>query len=212
MSTRFRLPTLSALALVLVAAACESPTDPITVRVKNATLEAVGDARQLEATVANSDRLPEWESLNPEIVTVTRAGMAVAVAPGTARVRAKVGSVVSEGNVTVMPRVEVQLTSLTLVTEPSGQPGTRMQLRNVGGRGFFRLEYWQARESAGGEHRRVASWMNDFEAPAGMDVSFNTAGIAVPDWVVIYSREPNSTEYRLTGCLRMDGGTPCPMP
>lgn len=49
-------------------------------------------------------------------------------------------------------------------------------------------------------------------APVGMDVSSSTVGFAQPDWVILYSREPNSTQYRQTACVRVDGGTPCPMP
>ncbi len=211
MHTRLRL-SAPVLALLLFAAACDSPTDPINISMQSVTLEAVGDSKQLEATVTGSDRLPEWESLNPEIVTVTRAGMVTAVAPGTAKVRATIGLQSAEGTVTVLPPVEVQLTSLSVTTEPSGQPRVQMQLRNTGGRGFYKIEFWQMRETPGGEHRRVLSQMNDSEAPVGMDISSAIIGFVRPDWVIVYSRAPNSTEYRMTGCRRVDGGTPCPMP
>jgi hypothetical protein len=200
------------LPLLVALAGCDSPTDPHTLQVQAATIEAIGDALQLEATVQGTDRLPEWESLNPEIVAVTRAGMAVAVAPGTARVRARVGSQVAEGNVTVLPPVDVQLLSLALSADPEGRPRVQMRLRNAGGRGYYKYEYWRMRETEGGEHRRVLSFTNDFDALVGMDISGGSTGFEAPDWVIVYSREPHSTQYRRTGCMRVDGGVPCPVP
>lgn len=93
-------------ALLLIAAVgCdESPTgtgpEP-RISVTDVTLEAVGDAAQLEAVVENSDEAPAWESLQPGVVTVSESGQAVAVAAGTATVRARIGTASGEG--TILP-------------------------------------------------------------------------------------------------------------
>lgn len=207
--------SLFALALVLGATACDSPTeDSIRLTVRSDTLEAVGDAGQMEALVSGSDRLPEWESLSPQVATVTRAGMVTAVAPGTARVRAAIGGRTAEGEVVVLPSAQVQLTSVTRDVDPSGQPRITLALRNAGGRGYYRTEFWQARATAGGEHRVVMRENTDTEAPVGLNVTSSTSlpGVANVDWVIVHSRDAHSTGYRTTGCIRLDGGSPCPLP
>ena len=201
-------PALALLAL----AACDSPTEPLPLFIPAVTLEAVGDAAQLVAGNAG-ESLPRWESLDPAIVTVTPAGMAVAIAEGTATVRARLGSRTSEGTVTVLPPVSVVLADLAPVTAPDGATGLGMRIRNEGGRGYFRLEYWREKTGDETEHQRVLHYLTDSEAPVGMDVghqSFLPTGTA--DWVVAYSREPMATHYVMTGCVRLDGGAPCPMP
>lgn len=207
------LQALTALAL-LAAAGCESPTDPVRLSVNKVTLEAVGDVQQLTANVIGTTQLPEWESENPQVATVTRAGMVTAVGPGTTLVRARIGSQMAQGTVTVLPRVDVQLLSLSRGPDPTGVTTISMQLRNAGGRGFYRVEHWQMRETEDSDHRPVMRQLTDSEAPVGMDymASISLPGMDDVDWVVVYSREPTTLEYRRTGCLRLDGGSECPAP
>lgn len=199
------------LMIAVAAAACDSPTEP-ALGVPPVTLEAVGDAVQLEADGAGDD-LPRWESLDPDIVTVTPAGMAVAVAEGTATVRARLGSRTAEGQVTVMPPVEVVISDLHVVTEGDLE-GMSMRLANMGGRGFYRLEFWGERSDGEVEHRIIQrSGIPDYPAEVGLDVVYqNLALPEIADWVIVYSREPLSLGYELTGCVRLDGGSPCPLP
>lgn len=212
MSHRRTLRWMPALALLALAAACESPTEPLSLFVPAVTLEAVGDAAQLVAGNAE-ESLPHWESLDPAVVTVTPAGMAVAVAEGTATVRAKLGSRTAEGTVTVLPPVTVVLTDLAVVTAPDGATGMGMRVRNEGGRGYFRLEYWRQKTGDETVHKRILHYLTDSEAPVGLDIGHQSfLGAETADWVVAYSREPMSTHYVMTGCVRLDGGTPCPMP
>lgn len=198
--------------LVGLAAACESPTE-LPLVVPTSTLEAVGDAMQLTAHNADGG-LPLWESLDTTVVTVTPAGMAVAVAPGTAAVRARLGSRTAEGTVVVMEPVEILISDLDVVVDSLGQfLGMKMRLKNAGGRGFFRVDYWRERGQGEAEHTRVLHMTTDLEALVGMDVQSSNYLMSDPaDWVVAYSREPNSLGYVMTSCVRLDGGTPCPMP
>ena len=211
-----RLPLLALSLVLMIGSACDSSTepDPIRLAVADDTLEAVGDVKQMESTVTGTDELPEWVSLHPEIATITRAGTITAVAPGTATVRASVGGRTAEAEVTVLPLVDVQLESVTSTIDQSGTPEIILELRNAGGRGFYRVDMWKERASAGQDHQIVLRDFNDRPAPVEMDISFSTVHPAMDevDWVVIYSRTPNSVDYRVTGCIRVDGGTPCPIP
>lgn len=211
MYTPARFRFMTAALVVAAGLACDSPTEP-TLGVIDLTLEAVGDAAQLTANVMGSSQLPRWESLDDDVVTVTEAGMAVAVAPGTATVRARIGSRTAEGTVTVLPPVDVELSQLAWGTDPGGMTGMTMRLRNLGGRGFFRMEYWKQRATPDGEHQRILYYFNDVEAPVGMDVTHGNYIIDEPaDWVVVQVREPRSVDYVVTSCVRLDGGQPCPM-
>lgn len=202
---------MPALALVIALGACDDPTDPIPLYVPTVTLEAVGDAAQLTATNAGDD-LPHWESLDPSVVTVTPAGMAVAVSAGTATVRATLGSRTAEGTITVLPPVDVIVYDLEVVTE-AGQTGMGMRVKNEGGRGYFRMEFWREKTGAETEHKRIIHYLTDLEASVGMDISHqNFLSDETADWVIVYSREPMATHYTLTSCVRLDGATPCPMP
>ena len=211
MIRRFPHRWVPVLALIAVAAACDdSPTEP-ALAVAPVTMEAVGDAVQLTAQNAG-DALPRWESLNPAVVEVTPAGMAVAKGAGTATVVARLGSRTAEGTVTVMAPVDLEVSDLEVVTDPNGT-GMEMRLRNTGGRGYYRLEYWKAAGPGETEHRRIQFDGTDREAPVGLDITFqNFVADENADWVVALSREPQSLEYRRTGCVRLDGGTPCPLP
>ncbi len=55
--------------------------------------------------------------------------------------------------------------------------------------------------------------LTDQAAAVGLNVPLRISTIPAPvDWVIIYSREPNSLEYRTTACIRLDGNTGCPTP
>lgn len=201
-------------ALLLVAAVgCdESPTgtgpEP-RIAVTDATLEAVGDAAWLEAVVEDSDASPRWESLDPEIVTVSESGEAVAVAAGTATVRAHIGAASGAGTVTVLPPVDIRLSELDTVTDPSGRKGMAMRIQNVGGRGYYRLEFW--RYAPDGLHDRVLHYSSDADAPVGMNIMHYNYLLAEPaDWVLALAREPLALEAVRTSCVRLDGGAECP--
>jgi hypothetical protein len=205
-------PLISLLGVLLLAAACDSPTDPITLRGGEVTLDAAGEIVQLEATVSGTDRLPEWESLHPNIVTVTRAGMATAVSAGTATVKARLAGVETSVIVTVLPPVNVEILSATSQHAGGGQDIT-LRLRNAGGRGFYRMRFYRASATPGGEPQIVAQDLTDAPVPARIDnVSFGTQVSSSAEWVVIYSREPHSQAYRTTACARLDGAAGCPMP
>lgn len=140
MTRRFTARWTPALALLALTAACESPTDLSPLTVQAVTIEAVGDAVQLVAHGAEG-ALSYWESLDTTIVTVTPAGMAVAVRSGTATVRARLGSRADEGTVTVLPPVDVRLSNVQVVTEDQGRKGVSMQVTNVGGRGYYQQRH-----------------------------------------------------------------------
>jgi hypothetical protein len=212
MTVRSRHLTLAA--LLLLAWGCDSPTDPIRLFAPAMTLEAIGDSKQLEANITGSDALPEWESLTPEILSVTRAGMVTALASGTGRVRARLAGETAEATVTVLPPVDVQIVSATRTIPETGPAQVNLRLRNSAGRGFYRMEFWQARASENEEHRVVLRYITDSEAPAGMDVmvSNSLSGMENVDWVLVHSRQPHELGYRSTACLRLDGGSPCPLP
>jgi hypothetical protein len=53
-----------------------------------------------------------------------------------------------------------------------------LRLRNTGGRGYYRLEYWRARETEGGEHRVVQRALNDAPAQVGLDVAVNNFALS----------------------------------
>jgi uncharacterized protein YjdB len=82
-------------------------------------LASLGDSVRLMADVvfATGDVIPglepTWVSLDPEVVTVSGDGVAVAVAPGTARVEARF-----EG-LTAVQTVEVRLVAVSLEVEPA---------------------------------------------------------------------------------------------
>ena len=212
MTRRFTTRWTPALALFALAAACESPTDRPTITVAPVTIEAVGDAVQLVAQGADG-ALPYWESLDTTIVTVTPAGMAVAVRSGTATVRARLGSSTDEGTVTVLPPIDVRLSDVQVVTNDQGQSGLSMQVTNVGGRGFYRIEMWKAAAEGETEHRRISWSFNDNEAGAGMSFGVTHWDLSeIPDWVLVYAREPVVLQFDMTACVRLDGGSPCPMP
>lgn len=200
----------AALAVAVLATACDSPTE-VTLGVVPITLEAVGDMAQLEANVRGSGQLPRWESLDPSVVTVTEAGMVTAVGAGTATVRASIGSRTAEGRVTVLPPVRVTLSDFHLV-EQEGRIGMVMRIRNEGGRGAYRLQFWRERSGPGEDHELVLTHSMDSEAPVGLDITHSSFLLAEPaDWVMAYSREPHSLVHYPTSCVRLDGGTPCPM-
>jgi len=204
---------IAMLALAALAAGCDSTTDPPLLHVPTQTLEAVGDAIQLAASGAEG-KLPFWESLDTTIVTVTPAGMARAIAPGTAGVRARLGSRSAEGTVRVLDPVEIQISDLRILKDAEGAyAGMAMQLRNAGGRGYYRLQFWRERAEGETGHQIVLNYATDIEAPVGMDVQSTTHGLPEQpaDWVVAFSREPNSMSYVRTACVRLDG-EPCPMP
>jgi hypothetical protein len=205
---------LLAAAPLMLLAACDYPTDPVRLIVPKMTLEATGDSKQLEATIFGSEALPEWESLTPELISVTRAGMVTALAAGEGRVRARIGASVAEGTVTILQPVSVEILSATRSTSPTGNPEITLRLRNTAGRGFYRIDYWQVRETPDGEHRPVLRQMTDTPAPVDMDISAGNGlpGMEQVDWVIVYSRAPDDLSFRTTGCLRMDGGSPCPIP
>jgi hypothetical protein len=195
----------------LALAGCDSSTDSVPVQVPSVTFEAVGDARQLEANIPGSTVLPEWESLNPEIVTVTRAGMAVSVAPGTARVVARVRSGEGEGTVTVLPHVSVELTAVSKQSGAEGFEDIRLDLSNTGGRGFYRFRIMRDPAQPGGQHTVITDFWNDTSIIPGASYFVQMPVPAPADWVAVYSRSPHSEEYRRTGCMRFDGGD-CPLP
>jgi hypothetical protein len=211
-----RITGAAALLLALAAGACDSATEPqpLGILVPSLTLEAVGDAAQLEATVAGSDLLPIWESLDPAVATVTRAGMVTAVSAGTARVRARIGSSAAEGTVTVLPPVSVAITAATRTQEPSGNIMVSLNLKNEGGRGYYRLEYLRLGTGPDGGPESVLRYLTDDQATVGMQIFHNTnlPGAASADVVVAYSREPKSLQYVRTGCIRIDGAAGCPLP
>lgn len=211
MIRRFTTRWTPALALFVLAAACESPTDlPITV--PPVTIAAVGDAVQLVAN-GTEGALPHWESLDTTIVRVTPAGMAVGVGAGTATVRARLGSRTDEGLVTVLPAIDIRLSNVEAVTNDEGQTGLSMQVTNVGGRGYYRIEMWKAAGVGETEHRRISWSFNDNEAGPGMSFGVTHWDLSeTPDWVLVYAREPLVLQFDMTDCVRLDGGSPCPMP
>lgn len=212
MNTRFRIASPFA-AVLLLLAACDSPTDLKLVAVPDVTLEAVGDSKQLEATVRGTEQLPIWESLHPDIATVTRAGMVTAVAPGAATVRARLGSETREGTVTVLPPVSVEITSASKQPADDGVEQITLRMRNTGGRGYYRTRFYRASATPGGEPQIISQDFNDHDISALQpEMTWGTQVAAPAHWVVVYSREPQSLGYRTTACVRLDGGAGCPAP
>jgi hypothetical protein len=211
MQTLRRITPLSC-ALLLLAAACDSPTEPKLLGVPALTLEAIGDAAQLVATVNGTQPLPEWESLHPLIATVTRAGMVTAVAPGTATVVARIGSETAQGTVTVLPPVSVEINAASKQNaEQPGMESVMLRMANPAGRGFYRMRVY--RELPGGELQIVSQGLTDLEIAAQQAEFTSSFDVSAPaHFVVVYSREPNSMEYRRTACTRLDGAPGCPLP
>jgi hypothetical protein len=205
---RYRIALIALIAALTVA--CDSGTEPEPrLHVSELTLEAVGDAAQLQVLVDGMPTSARWVSLDPEIVQVTEAGTATAVSDGTARVRATIASRSAEGLVTVLTPVNIQLSELATVTDPSGEEGTRMRIRNLGGRGYYRLEFWKLNPD--GSHTRVVFYNDDAEAPVGLDIiHYNYLADEPADWVLAFSREPLSLAPVRTSCVRLDGHPDCP--
>jgi len=208
--TAVTYPLLAAFS-VLLAGACDSPSEAITIYVPSATLEAVGDSRQMEATVRGSDRLPEWTISDPAVATVTRAGMVTAVAAGTAQLTARVSGIERSATVTVLPPVNVEAYNLRMGTNPQGRPELALRLRNQAGRGYYRMSVWKAPATEGGQPVRVVGWETDSPAPAGFDISTSVILENGADWIMVHAREPNSLGYTRTSCVRVDGQPGCPM-
>lgn len=192
--------------------ACDTSTVPHVpdLRVSDVTLEARGDTVELEALSDGVVAMARWESLDPSVVTVTEAGLATAVSEGVARVRASFGGAADTGTVTVLSPVDVRVSDLAVVTDPSGEQGMRMRIRNAGGRGFFQLEFWK--HDPDGSKRRIVWYATETEAEPGLDVEHrNYLGDELAEWVVAYSREPMAEEPVRTSCARLDGeAAPCP--
>jgi hypothetical protein len=196
---------------LLLLAACDSATEPRLLSVTGVILEAIGDSKQMEANVKGTDRLPTWESLHPEIATITRAGMVTAVSPGTAKVVARIGSETVEGNVVVLPPVNVEIVGAATEPEGDGWERVTLQIRNVGGRGFYRMRFYRESATPGGEPQIIAQWLTDQAMAANQPQISSSMQVPSPaHWVVIYSREPNSVDYRTTACVRLDGPEACP--
>ena len=198
--------------LAAMLAACEGTTEPVVpeLRVPDLMLEARGDTASLTALSDGATATAEWESLDPSIVTVTPGGLATAVSVGTARVQASFGSAADTGTVTVLPPVDIRVSELSVVTDAGGERGMEMRIRNEGGRGYYRLEFWK--HDPGGSKRRILAYGTDTEARPGLDIVHrNFLGDELADWVVAFSREPLSQEPLRTGCARLDGeAEPCP--
>lgn len=203
---RIALPLLLAAAVI----ACDSTTEPEpNIRIVGLTLEAVGDVAQMEVRMDGEAATARWESLDPEIVTVTTGGLARAVSHGIATVKAEIDGRSAEGEVTVLPPVNVQVSELAVVTDAGGSQGTEMRLQNHGGRGYFRLEFWKLRPD--GSHERIMYHTNDAEAPVGLNITYSHFSSGeTPDWVMAFSREPLALEGTRTSCVRMDGADGCP--
>jgi uncharacterized protein YjdB len=110
---RRKHPTLAAgAAVLLVLGGCESSVSPsvsrpsqvdkITLNAKSLTL-AVGQDRQL--SVVGATKI-DWQSGDPNIVTVSSAGLVSGVAPGTARIVARSNSASDTSVVTVRKPIE----------------------------------------------------------------------------------------------------------
>jgi hypothetical protein len=203
--------------LATLLAACDTATGPDVPRpavprlhVQDAVLEARGETLPLTALSDGLPALAEWQSLDPEIVIVTERGRATAVAPGTARVRAVFGAAEDTGAVTVLPAVDIRVLELAVVTDPNGEQGMGMRIRNEGGRGYYKLEFWKHDES--GAKRRILSYSTETEAEPGLDIEHrNFIGTELATWVVAYSREPVAAEAVRTSCARLDRvAEPCP--
>lgn len=200
----------AAILLAAVFAGCDTGTEPdLELYVSSLTLEAVGDEAQLQLAGTDGIGSVRWTSLAPAVVTVTEDGLAKAVAPGTATVRATVGSTTAEGTVTVLPAVSIELSEVAWITDGQGDQALSVRIRNTGGRGHYRLEYWKIDPT--GNHQRLLADGSDVDAPVGLDMVHRTFLLDEPaDWVVAWSREPRSLEAVRTGCARLDGGEDCP--
>lgn len=136
----------------------------------------------------------------------------MAVRSGTATVCARLGSRTDEGTVAVLPAIDIWLSNVQVVTNDERQSGLSMQVTNVGGRRFYRMEMWKASGQGETEHRRISWSFNDDEAGPGMSVGVTYWELSdIPHWVVVYSREPVVLQVDMTDCVRLDGGSPGPV-
>lgn len=198
-------------AALLLTVACNSSTDPIQLSVPAVTLEAVGDSRQLEAN-GTGGALPTWESLSPDIITVTRAGMVTALSAGSGSVRAQLDGRTAQGTVIVLPAVSVEVSAASAAPGDEGWDDVTLQLVNTGGRGFYRLTFYRESAEPGGEAVIISQDLTDFEAAVGLNISHKRPVPAPAHWAVVYSREPQSLGYLRTACLRVNGEPGCPLP
>ncbi|HEX8320065.1 Ig-like domain-containing protein [Longimicrobium sp.] len=209
----------AALCALATAVACgDSPTakadSTLSLTPAVDTLDAVGDELTLSAQVTGSTQTPTWQSTTPSIVSVNSAGKVTAVAPGQGTVRATVGGVSATANVVVRPAAAVTVVSGTVAAADIARDRVTLRLQNTGGRGTFFIEFWGLRTSPSGAHHHFAD-SQPVEVQPGLDV---TASFLVPvrsapdvDWVIVYTREPGSLNYRQTACYRFNGGA-CPVP
>jgi hypothetical protein len=200
---------------VIGAAACDDATGPDTpLVVTAATIEAVGDT--VVMTAVGNPAGVVWSSLDPDIVTITSSGIATGKAAGTGRVQAKAGSRVATAAITVLPAAEVQIWHAALTVDGAEQEKMTLRLRNMGGRGYYRLEVY--RWGSNGEPVPVLIDVTDLPTTVGMDVQF-TAWLTVPagavhagDWVVVRSREGSLGTLRPTSCVLLHGEGQCVIP
>jgi hypothetical protein len=206
------LRALPLLATLLLTVACESPVGSYSLRAEPSVLEAVGDTRQLEAIVVGTDRLPEWESLRPEIVTVTRDGLATAVSPGEGLVKARIGRREIATVVTVLPAVDLKILSVSKQPAQGGYEQATLRMNNPGGRGYYRTRFYRASSAPGGEPQLVYQDESDHEIPGRADDFMFSVPVPAPvDWVIVRTREPRSEVYGVAACVRFDGVAGCPM-
>jgi hypothetical protein len=215
--THFPIRALVAAGALFFAAACESdPGEPawVTLLPGSFTLEAIGDSLRIGTTTSRTSAPLAWETSNPAVVTVNSSGVATATGPGTATVTARVQGAHASSTVTVLPLTNVEVVNPRYETNLAGSPGFRIDLRNTGGRGFFRLEFWKFSDTPGGEPRRVLNEVGMRDVAVGMNSStwYDSFREGSVDWVVVYSRDPVSTQERRTSCVRVVGQAGCPLP
>lgn len=204
-----------AILLAIGAVACDDATGPAgDLLITSATIEAVGDTVVMTA-VGNPSGVV-WTSLDPAIVKITTSGIAVGKAAGTARVQAKAGSKVATASITVLPATEIQIWHAALTVDGAEQEKMTLRLRNMGGRGSYRLEVY--RRGSNGETIPVLIDVTDLPATVGMDVQYNT-WLTVPagaahggDWVVVRSREGSLGALRPTSCVLLHSQGQCVIP
>lgn len=193
----------------------ETPNEPVvrvpasvSIAPETVTLDRVGASQQLTATVIDQLGDPiqasiAWSSSNTSVASVAQTGMVTAVATGTTFVTANASGVTASRRVDVslpvsLP-ISVAILSASQVAVDIAVNRVTVSLRNNGGSGFYRLEFWAIPNVANGPNRLLAT-TEPIDVTAGYQetLSWHVPVGSVQGkvyWILALSRPSGSGQY-----------------